>query len=832
VIDSVPVGQEYRDVQKLIPGVQYVENTTRGPSAGGSGQDNVYLYDGVNVSLPLYGNLSSEPSTHDVDQVSVIRGGAKALDFNRAGGFTMDSISKSGTNRFRGDFSYRYEPASLESDSKDPKEDFDETRDWATLGLGGPLVRDHLFFYASYYRPTVERDQSSNIYGPVEDYDSTRDEFFGRLSFQPTRNLLIHGSYRDSEREAEHADVEAFETGTMSSGEEATLEIGILEGTWTINDRSFATFKLTDFENQTASIPDHLAGFSPAADGSVRLDIANLETQGRLQVPVPLAGQTAYNAFITPYIQEYGYLLNGVPTGGGFVGLASQIDDDDFYRQSWQVGYDWLGGSNITHDLHFGYQWYRDEEELDRTSNGWGNIQILGGRVSSSGRPVFFRATPLQSGITGLNTVAVIHGEMESQSFEVNDTVRWGDWSFSAGVVVSNDELYGEGLRGGAATPSGFELCATCKYKMREIEWDDLIQPRLGLIWGYSPQGTVFANYARYHPAVSSLPRAASWNRNLTQTREANFDANGNLIDIPALASSSGKFFQEDLDPRATDEYLIGASRELGKWSARVTARHRRSYNFWEDTNNNARLFANAPDDIPKELYIPNLAQLQQGIGGSSYVIAELDNAFTKYYEVTPEAEWRSSKAYVRASYVWSHYYGNFDQDNTSGDFIDNDFSGFVGSSNLADGIGRQLWDFKYGDLHGDRRHQVKLYGYHELDWNASVGGFAVYQSGHPWESWNSEFYRPFTSSTSNTIRFTEPAGTHETDDHYQLDLNYTQNFDLSERFVVSLIADVFNVFDEQTGYAIQPVVTVAQYGEPTEYYNPRTFRFTARLRF
>src|SRR5262245_50138756 len=32
VIDSVPVGQEYRDVQKLIPGVQYTENTIRGPS--------------------------------------------------------------------------------------------------------------------------------------------------------------------------------------------------------------------------------------------------------------------------------------------------------------------------------------------------------------------------------------------------------------------------------------------------------------------------------------------------------------------------------------------------------------------------------------------------------------------------------------------------------------------------------------------------------------------------------------------------------------------------------------------------------------------------------
>ena len=54
---SLPVGQEYRDLLKLIPGVQYSQDTVRGPSAGGSGQDNVYNFDGVNVTLPLFGTL-------------------------------------------------------------------------------------------------------------------------------------------------------------------------------------------------------------------------------------------------------------------------------------------------------------------------------------------------------------------------------------------------------------------------------------------------------------------------------------------------------------------------------------------------------------------------------------------------------------------------------------------------------------------------------------------------------------------------------------------------------------------------------------------------------
>ena len=56
---------------KLIPGVQYSENSVLGPSAGGSGVDNKYGFDGIDVSLPLFGNLAADPSTHDVENVAM-----------------------------------------------------------------------------------------------------------------------------------------------------------------------------------------------------------------------------------------------------------------------------------------------------------------------------------------------------------------------------------------------------------------------------------------------------------------------------------------------------------------------------------------------------------------------------------------------------------------------------------------------------------------------------------------------------------------------------------------------------------------------------------------
>jgi hypothetical protein len=89
--------------------VQFTQDATRGPSAGGSGQDNVYQFDGANVTLPLFGTLASEPASHDIAQVTTIKGGARAIDFDRSGGFTIDSASKSGTNRYSGELAYEYQ---------------------------------------------------------------------------------------------------------------------------------------------------------------------------------------------------------------------------------------------------------------------------------------------------------------------------------------------------------------------------------------------------------------------------------------------------------------------------------------------------------------------------------------------------------------------------------------------------------------------------------------------------------------------------------------------------------------------------------------------------
>ncbi len=828
-IDALPVGQEYRDLVKLIPGVQYSEDSVRGPSAGGSGQDNAYQFDGVNVTLPLFGTLSAEPSSHDIDQIAIVKGGANAVDFNRSGGFTINSVSKSGTNSFHGQASYQIQPKSgTSSREKNVNTSvFEDDKDWAVLSAGGPLVRDRLFFYGSYYRPTAERNNTANAYGSVPNFESTRDEYFGKLSYTPLPNVSINGSYRDSSRDNETTSVGAFAAASTAQGEKATLGIAIGEGSWIINDKSFANFKLTDFTNETSARPDRLFGFDPAL--GQRLDVANLDQQGFLNVPLPLAGQTAFNNFIDPLIQRYGFDRNGVRTGGGQVGGGSTINNQDYFRRSYQAGWNLLFGQKVTHELHLGYQYSKDEEDLRRTSNGWGSITVPGGRTTFNGQQVFFEAAVDQMGLVGAGGVPLIHSEFVSHSIEINDQIRLDNWTFNLGVLASNDVFYGQGLRETSGNLSGFEVAPGHQYKMYDIGFDEMIQPRVGATWAYNGRDTLFANWARYNPAASSLPRAASWDRNLARTIRAFFAADGTFIGSDPLGSSSGKFFDDDLTPRRVEEYLIGTSRQLSShWVGRVHARYRYANNFWEDTNNNARIVFNAPDSIPHELYVPNLADVQREIGGSSYVIAELDGAFTKYYEASVESEYRGNKTYFRGSYVWSHYYGNFDQDNTT---TQNDQAIFVGSSNLADGAGRQLWDKKYGNLRGDRRHQLKFYGSYDLAWKASVGAFAIYQSGQPWEVWDVEVYRALTTSTSDVNRNAEPAGSRTTDAHYQIDLNYTQNFAIG-RYNLQLRADLFNATNNQTGYDIQNQKSSAGFGTPRSFYDPRRLQLGVKFEF
>ena len=832
-IASVPVGQEYRDLLKLIPGVQYTQDSVRGPSAGGSGQDNTYKFDGVNVTLPLFGTLSADPASHDIAQVTTIKGGSKAVDFERSAGFSVDSVSKSGTSSYRGMLSYQFQnnnmAAALNSGSLSR---YKQDRTWFTGNLGGPVIKNKLFFYGSYYRPEFSRHNASNVYGELPDYNSTRNEGFIKLTATPISSILVNVTWRQSHSLSMGDTFGSTTAPTAGTGNESWQKIGTADGSWVINSKSFVSFKYTHFENPTQARPDNVADVSPSFTPGTKLDVANLDKQGLFTVPVPVAGNDAFNAFAQPLITRYGYSSNGVMTGGGFVGYGTEFNKQAFFRDAGQIAYNLSVGSRVRHDIHTGIQWSQDSEDLTRSSNGWGSITAPGGRLPAAGVGgvnAYYQAIYLQQ---SSGQVPPIHSVYKSMNLEANDTISWKNWAFNAGLLFSRDRLYGQDLKNDSSTLSGFSKSTGTQYLMYTIPFGKTLQPRVGATWAYNGQDTMYASYARYVPAASSLPRAASWARNTLNAQiNAYFDSTGNYYGNTTTLSSSGKLFVPNLTPRTTDEFLVGTSKQFTPGlTGRAYFRYRESDHFWEDTNNNARVIFNPPAGIPRDLYIPNLTEQLAQIGsGSTYVIAELDGAYTKYYEASFEGEYRTKKVFVKGSFTWSHYVGNFDQDNTT---TGNDAAIFMGSSNIGDGAGRQLWDFKDGTLRGDRPAALKLYGYYSLDWNATVGAFFIVQSGQPWESWSYEPYIALTTSTSDTNRYAETAGSRRTPTHNQVDINYTQNFRFSGRYNIQIAMDVFNLFDTQTGYNFQPSVHSATFNTPRSYFDPRRLQVAMRFQF
>ncbi|MEP1445843.1 MAG: TonB-dependent receptor [Paraglaciecola sp.] len=840
VIEKIPTGQNYRDLLAVIPGVQYSEYGTLGPSAGGSGRDNTYGFDGVDLSLPMFGNLASEPSTHDIGSVTIDRGGAKATKFNRAGGLAINTLSKSGTNEFHANVKYQIQPKSLYADKDNTTgESYETDKTWITTSISGPLIKDELFFYGSYYRPETETPNKENGRGPVKDYSSVRDEYYGKLTWAPTDELLLNASLRTSERVDKGASVGAYDADSTSLGSVTDQDIFTFDGSYLISDETVLSFQYNTFEYDSAGAPDNLVpDVSPRIGDS--LDLTRLDTLGLFNVPKFDEDNPDYdNAAALPLIQQYGYIGDdGELVAGGSVGVGSTINNQDWSRTSFEIKLDHemeIGDSY--HNIHVGVQWKEGEEVLSRLSNGWGSISFIGGETPDNYDgtvPVYYQATVQQMSLEtdSGSVVPPIVSSSESINIEFNDEITHGDFVYNLGVMFSNDTLYGQGLKANSNNVSGYELAPGHKYEMYELDFLDMIQPRLGFTWNYEEGSTVFANFASYNPEASSLARAASWARNTQKTMQVFFDQDGNYLSDSPASGSSGKFFQDDLKARRTDEITIGLTKSISnELLLRTHVRQRKAFHAWEDVPNNLRLlgdyespFGGVPDKAAANgLYIEDLDAYRAEVGGSSYVIAELDGSENTYYEWSIEGEYVGDNTYLNVSYVWSHYYGNYDQDITS---TNSDGNLFIGSSNLGDGAGRMLWDGKYGTLNGDKPHVLKALGYYTTDWNADIGFNFVFQSGDVWEAWDGSVY----GYSSDTIRYAEHAGSRRESSHWQVDLNYAQSFQLTDDLKLNFNAEIYNVFDNQTGYNYNPIVGSDNFGEARSLINPRRVQLSVSI--
>ena len=250
--------------------------------------------------------------------MTTVKGGAKAVDFNRSAGFTVDSVSRSGTNRYQGMVSYQFKRASMTADlTSGSLSKYSTNSQWITANGGGPILKNKIYFYGSYYRPEYDRVTRANLYGNLPNYNSTRNEGFGKVTYAPTGSILINGSWRQSSAVSTGSSFGSAASSTTGMGGESSQKIGTFDTSWIVNSKSFVSFKYTHYENPTKSRADNVSSAVPNLNVGTRLDLNALDTYGAFNVPTPVTGADAFNVFIAPLIERYGYTTGGVKTGGG-----------------------------------------------------------------------------------------------------------------------------------------------------------------------------------------------------------------------------------------------------------------------------------------------------------------------------------------------------------------------------------------------------------------------------------------------------------------------------------------------------------------------------------
>ncbi|HKF42863.1 MAG TPA: carboxypeptidase regulatory-like domain-containing protein [Thermoanaerobaculia bacterium] len=803
-IEKLPLTRTFTGTFQLAPGVAENNASTGSPNAGGGKQDNTYFYDGVNITNPFFGDLFQNFAELDLQEVNITRGGVTA-EYGRTGGFIVNGVTKSGSNNLHGEARLEYQPSGAAAKSKDPTitSQFDIFRPGADVG--GPIIRDHLFGYGSINFLRQNETDRVNTLGNVPDNHTHVDEYFGKLTANPTSSVLLDGSFRYRSIDADNAGIGNF-TAPSAAGLPKTIDrVIVASGYWTASPKLSFEVRFNHNEDNNS-----VSALNPIAFKQAPFNAAAPYLSGTF-----VTGHSTTNGkdYIFAPANRIG---QSIGSGAGSSDLAP--NDQNFFRDEYRIQGSYLTGVlGASHDIRAGFTFSKNREDLNRASNGWGTITISDssncGPVSA--RPCYrARFTPPFQQISRGNTYGIF----------VQDQATWKSVTVNVGVLV-NEDYYTPNdngsftfIRGNPATPgnaAAIPACSVnstgpaCTYQSRiNIPWSKQWQPRIGVSWeiNQAVHDKLYANAARYDNMDNqSIARAAAPFRALRVDDYINLTT-GSLITEVVRANQTNKLVIPNIDPTYTDEGIIGYARPLGDgWSAEIYGMYRHSTDIIEDftiTHDGSNFrYGNIPAD---RYYRAATIQVRKAYGSN----------------------WT-----MDASYTLSRLGGNWDLD-TSGNAI------FYSSSYIGDGPGLFPTDpFHNGILQGDREHIAKLFGTYTFKTQTTLGGYLRFQSGQPWEA------RGFDPVNGTDLMPIEEVGSRRNASWTNFDLLVAQNIPLGPGNL-RLEGRLLNVFNSQPALTVNrdwcknsPCDSITGipasnlnplFGTPTTYAPPRRFLVSA----
>jgi outer membrane receptor protein involved in Fe transport len=207
-------GRTYQNVLQQAPGVAGGSN----PQVMGAnlGQNN-YMLDGVNTTDPVTHTFGSNLPFDAIQEVSIQTLG-KDAEYGRAIGGVINVVTKSGGNEFSGTFDARLtnDELSETNDFYGDTQEYQEFKPAATLG--GPVMRDRLWFFGTLERVDNARDNPARSFAggafTITPGTRTFDGWNSLLKFTatPAANHTLAVRFTDNRATIEHANDSALYT--------------------------------------------------------------------------------------------------------------------------------------------------------------------------------------------------------------------------------------------------------------------------------------------------------------------------------------------------------------------------------------------------------------------------------------------------------------------------------------------------------------------------------------------------------------------------------------------------------------------------------------------
>jgi hypothetical protein len=747
--DRIPKARSFQSVAMTAPSVNSGIIEGGFQVNGASGSENQFTVDGVATNSLLSGHSRQDTVFEYLQEVQVKTVGIPA-EFGGALGGVISAVTKSGGNTFRGEGHYYYLGSALSAGPVErlvlsPVDDITvayvqddeqvDNRHEVGGSLGGPIVRDRLFFFGSYSPRFVRRtneyafnngtepgevDQKqtvTNAYGKISFASRRLNAYFGAL-FTPTTSegtLLAYNGLAPQSR----SDTRAAYEPNRARGFETTQRNLTGNADITLTNATFLSVKAGYFYDN----------YNDTGVPSTTPFIYRTPNTSIPGIPASLVG---------------GNLFSNTP--------LVQIVEQDATTQSYvQADYNAAFSAGGFHTLKIGTGLRRNKNEVDQ--------RYPGGRVD-----VYWGST-FNSTVPGVGAGTGAFGY-----YEVNDLGTFGEASSNIAHLYAQDQWTIGNLTLNLGVRFENEIIPSFRTDLAEnaIEFGfgDKIAPRIGAAYDVFGDGRVklFGAYGRYYDWTKyELSRGSFggeiWKVYYRSLDDPNAITTANLSNMPGRdlwGSASGfrdrrvpsfETIDPDIKPMSQDSFNAGFEYQLARTTVfSVNYVHNNLVRTIEDIG----LLVNGD-----EVYL--YANPGEGLATNALVSTatapfNIPKAKRQYDAVQFELNRRfSNNWFLGGSYVWSRLYGNYPGIASSDEIrtptlglvfgVDQQQAGINfrpgGNVNRAWDLDEMLWDARgnldpRGRLATDRPHVFKTYGAYLFPFGTQFGVNFYLGSGTP----------------------------------------------------------------------------------------------------